>query len=92
MPCINCQKSELYEIARRYPEEIERVAKWEKIVTQASKRNSATFFPPMNGSWFGIEGWVEWSKTSYGGKQYDLLKAIELEEPPMCSSVYGLCE
>lgn len=33
---------------------------------------------------------VEWSKTTRGGKQYDLLAASE--EPKACSSAYGLCE
>lgn len=92
MPCINCQKSELYEIARRYPEEIERVAKWEKIVSKASKRASATFFCTRDDWGESIHDAVEWSKTTYGGKQYDLIKAIEFEDVPVCSSVYGLCE
>jgi len=92
MPCINCQKSELYEIARRYPEEIERVAKWEKIVSKASKRASATFFCSTNDWGENIYEAVEWSKTGYGGKQYDLFKVAGFEDVPVCSSVYGLCE
>jgi len=31
MPCINSKKEELYEIARRFPEEIERVAAGERL-------------------------------------------------------------
>ncbi len=92
MPCINCQKSELYEIARRYPEEIERVAKWEKIVSKASKLASATFFCSTNDWGENIYKAVEWSKTGYGGKQYDLFKVAGFEDVPVCSSVYGLCE
>lgn len=89
MPCINSRKEELYEIARRFPKEIERVAKWEEIVSKASKRGSATFFT-SDDKGHGIHEVVEWSKTSYGGKQYDLLKLME--EVPTCSSQYGLCE
>ncbi|MDM5352609.1 phosphoadenosine phosphosulfate reductase family protein [Lysinibacillus sphaericus] len=89
MPCINSKKEELYEIARRFPEEIERVARWEEIVSKASKRGSATFFTSDDRG-HGIHDVVEWSKTAYGGIQYDLLKLME--EVPMCSSQYGLCE
>ncbi|MGK5512276.1 phosphoadenosine phosphosulfate reductase domain-containing protein [Brevibacillus formosus] len=94
MPCINCNKAELFEIARRFPEEIARVAEWEKIVAMAAKRGAATFFfsPDGDGGWSNIHGVVEWSKTTHGGKQLDLVKAIEFENVPACSSAYGLCE
>jgi hypothetical protein len=32
MPCINTRKDELLEISKRFPEEIKRVAEWERIV------------------------------------------------------------
>ncbi|WP_268957795.1 phosphoadenosine phosphosulfate reductase domain-containing protein [Paenibacillus albicereus] len=92
MPCINCGKQELYEIARRYPTEIERIAAWEGIVAQASKRGGSTFFPTANGHGEGIHDEVAWSRTAYGGKNYDLFKAMEFEDVPTCSSQYGLCE
>lgn len=89
MPCINSRKSEIFEIARRYPEEIERVAKWESIVSKASKRGSATFFTSDHRG-HGINDVVNWSNTSRGGHNYDLLKVME--PVPLCSSQYGLCE
>lgn len=92
MPCINSGKAEIYEIARRYPEEIERIAEWERIVAKASKRGGASFFPHDNVAGKGIYEYVEWSKTSYGGKQYDLEKMIGLYDIPVCTSQYGLCE
>ncbi|MHA7967725.1 phosphoadenosine phosphosulfate reductase domain-containing protein [Paenibacillus sp. CAU 1782] len=93
MPCINCGKDELFEIARRFPDQIARIAEWERIVKQASKRGGATFFPTANGrDAEGIYDNVEWSKTAYGGRNYDLIKSIEFEEVPSCSSQYGLCE
>lgn len=93
LPCINCGKQELFEIARRFPAEIARVAEWERLVKMASKRQAATFFPTANGRGTdGIYDEVEWSKTAYGGKNYDLVKAIEFEDVPLCSSQYGLCE
>ncbi len=33
---------------------------------------------------------VEWSKTTRGGRQYDLL--ADAEPAAACSSAYGLCE
>lgn len=92
MPCINCNKAELFEIARRFPGEIARVAEWEGLVKLASKRQASSFFPFVRGMPDNIDGWVEWSKTAYGGKQYDLIKAIEFDNVPACSSAYGLCE
>lgn len=92
MPCINCNKNELFEISRRFPDEIDRIREWEQIVQDASKRDGATFFPTAHNMPTGIDGWVGWSKTSYGGKSLDLLKMIDYEEPPSCSSIYGLCE
>jgi 3'-phosphoadenosine 5'-phosphosulfate sulfotransferase (PAPS reductase)/FAD synthetase len=92
MPCINCNKDELFEIARRFPDEIQRVAAWEQLVKKVSKRGAATFFPTAHGQGNGIDEWVEWSKTSFGGKQYDMMKVMKFIEPITCSSVYGLCE
>lgn len=93
MPCINVNKAELFEINRRFPEELERIAEWEKIVAGASRRGDSSFLPALDDDdKKNIYDWVEWSKTSYGGHNYDLLKMIELEQFPVCSSVYGLCE
>lgn len=93
MPCINVNKGELFEISRRFPDEIERIAQWEKVVATVSKLGKASFLPALEGSWKkDIYDWVEWSKT-HGGHNYDLLKMVEMEdEPSQCSSVYGLCE
>lgn len=90
MPCINCRKSELREIAARWPEEIGRVESWEGQVADASKHNSATFFAPMLSTIMNVRQAVEWSRTTRGGKQYDLLSSDG--EVGQCSSLYGLCE
>lgn len=105
MPCINCRKDELREIANRFPEVVDRIDRWEKVVQQASKRGAATFFAGSNAKHpkgsiadmtalevmetASIRQAVEWSRTTRGGLQYDLL--IE-DEPSACSSAYGLCE
>jgi 3'-phosphoadenosine 5'-phosphosulfate sulfotransferase (PAPS reductase)/FAD synthetase len=97
MPCINCGKDELLEISQRWPEEIARVAEWERLVAEASKHGAATFFADADGDgparaageYSRIGKVVEWAKTSRGGKQYDLLRAIPSDG---CSSLYGLCE
>jgi 3'-phosphoadenosine 5'-phosphosulfate sulfotransferase (PAPS reductase)/FAD synthetase len=97
MPCIHARKDELLEISKRFPEEVERVARWEKLVQSASKTGTATL---LNAGIKGlsneeaeqasnIRAMVEWSKTSKGRHQYDFLR---MEEGPSCSSIYGLCE
>jgi 3'-phosphoadenosine 5'-phosphosulfate sulfotransferase (PAPS reductase)/FAD synthetase len=98
MPCIHCRKDELLEISRRFPEEIARVAEWERIVQAASKRGTATL---LNAGIKGlsnedaekasnIHSMVEWSKTSKGRHQYDFIRMQN--DGPVCSSIYGLCE
>jgi len=94
MPCINCGKSELREIAARFPNEIARIAEWERLVSKISKRESATFFgvtdeknENISPETHGIHTFVKWSKTSHGGKQFQMF-----QETPQCSSSYGLCE
>jgi 3'-phosphoadenosine 5'-phosphosulfate sulfotransferase (PAPS reductase)/FAD synthetase len=98
MPCINCGKDELLEIANRWPEEVDRVDKWEPLVAECSKRGFTSFFtdgargdevPSETAERLNIRKRVEWAKTSRGGLQYDLLRAIP---SAACSSLYGLCE
>ena len=101
MPCIHCRKSELQQIALRFPEEIARVQEWERLVSKASKRGCSTFMyaaqdPTASASddisvdTHGIIRMVEWSKTARGGRQFDMLTA--LNDGKSCSSIYGLCE
>ena len=103
MPCINCRKDELRAINLNFPEEVDRVADWEKAVSAVSKRGASTFFPASKDpvkktkdideiSWktHGIRSMVQWAKTRHGGRKYDLLATSE--EPGMCQSAYGLCE
>lgn len=102
MPCVNCRKDELSEIAGRFPEVIERLAEWERLVSLASKRGSPTFFPAVNDptvsatdaikhDTHGIRRMAEWASTDRGGRQFDLLGEMT-DEAPQCSSIYGLCE
>lgn len=89
MPCYMCGKADLRVMAERYPDHIERIASWERLVTKASKQSVATFFPgaKMPGQEgrdfdsadkeslekYGIHARARWSKTTHGGKQFDLL-------------------
>ena len=95
MPCINVNKAELNQIARRFPEEIARIREWELLVARASKRQGATYIPAPGievheAPDHGIYSVVEWSKTARGGKQIDLL--ADSADYSACSSAYGLCE
>jgi len=94
MPCINARKEEISSIASRFPEHIDRIEEWEGIVSRTSKRSNSTFFPSPgdneNARERGnIRQIVKWSKTFHGGKEVD---PSRMEEPPACSSSYGLCE
>lgn len=104
MPCVNVNKAELAEIFTRWPEEISRVAEWERIVAQCSRRGNAAFFhsgmdpvkAETNGrkvtlASHGIETYRDWALTTRGGRQFDMLAAMDNKS--VCSSVYlGVCE
>ena len=104
MPCIHARKSELAEIFSRWPEEIARVAAWEKLVAACSRRGNSIFFPATQDpkkaerriecitvESHGIETYRDWALTTRGGAQFDLLAAAS--DPAVCNSVYaGVCE
>lgn len=96
MPCINCRKDELRAIALRFPEHPARIAEWERIVSMCSKRGFSTFMADAHDDrrviFADLNIWsrIEWSKTTRGGQQRDLL--IDLDVESGCSSSYGLCD
>lgn len=98
MPCIMAKKGELRQIAKRFPEHIDRIEQWESIVQQVSRRQNATFFaakmvPGRGDTRAAIRKAVEWADTSRGGWNFDIEHHLEdQDEPEMCSSGYGLCE
>lgn len=95
MPCINAAKDEILEISKRFPEHIERINEWEKVVSLGSRRGGATFFASLGDSKTAYERGnitqiVQWSQTKRGGKLLDMFRIND--EPLACSSAYGLCE
>lgn len=100
MPCIMARKNDIREMARRFPEHIERILEWKALVSDASKRGISTFFPadkavtpegydPERDGYYKIDAIARWSETDRGGRQLNIFTS---EEPPLCASVYGLCE
>lgn len=91
MPCINTSKDELWQISERWPGHIARVAHWEGLAAAARRCGQATFFHASDpAATPDIHSFVEWSKTTRGGRQFDLLKSMGVA--PGCSSSYGLCD
>lgn len=98
MPCINCRKGELRTIAELFPEHVDRIERWERIVAAANKRRAATFFPAVTdptdvdrpGTYTGVRGVVEWSRTARGGRQYGMF--FDEQQGGGCTSDLGMCE
>jgi 3'-phosphoadenosine 5'-phosphosulfate sulfotransferase (PAPS reductase)/FAD synthetase len=94
MPCINASKGEVRQIARRFPEHIERIAAWERLVLEVCRDGSpVSFFHSGTNAFSGystVHQIVDWAQTTRGGRQRDLLANIE--PATACSSAYGLCE
>jgi len=83
-PCINANKQDIRNWAKRFPEMIDKIRDWEMRVGK-------TFFRPAKkgGSIRWIDDVVRWAMTEHGGKQFSL---DVLFEPAACDSDYGLCE
>ncbi|MDX3884050.1 MAG: phosphoadenosine phosphosulfate reductase family protein [Sphingomonas sp.] len=101
--CIMVKKRELRIWAKRFPEEVARVREWERIVGLVSRRSAASLLPagkvPGDRADHGraaIDKAIEWSRTGRGGRDYDLLLQLEMQEADegglLCESEYGLCE
>ena len=87
-------------IDARFPEAIDRIREWERIVSGVGKHDPpvATFFAgadipgisvPISTLAHGIDSKVKWSKTAYGGRQYDLFDESEIFGS---CSIVGMCE
>ena len=83
--CIMSTKKDIRLVSQQAPGVIEILREWEFLVGQASKKDTpyATFFPVrsrrrkidpalITTDQHGIDDAVEWSKTTHGGKIYDL--------------------
>lgn len=103
-PCINAKKAEIRTVADLTPEAIDKLREWEAICSEASKSGCATFFfardmadegEPYDHEQHGIDAQVDWSRTSWGGKQYELFhmaKSVTDEARSASCPSLGMCE
>lgn len=84
-PCINSGKDDVLLWAKRFPDMIEKIRKYEA-------ESGRTFFAPtVPGLTINfIDDVLGWSNTSRGGRQTDFIRIAEVR--PACESKYGLCE
>jgi len=96
LPCVMENKRGLRMLRLRRPDVLEKLLKWERLVSAASKRGKSTFFGPNtipaleDGRLPSAADVFDWSLTTHGGRQYDMIAAMD--DAAMCSSEYGLCE
>lgn len=84
-PCINSGKDDILLWLQRFPDQIEKVRRYER-------NTGRTFFAPMVPGFAmnDIDQVIEWATTGRGGRQQDFIRIFE--ERPSCESKYGLCE
>ncbi|MDJ0626863.1 MAG: hypothetical protein QNJ44_01275 [Rhodobacter sp.] len=99
-PYVFARKAELRQVFARFPDVVEKLERWEALVGPSSRRGWSSFFtadkiPPPGG--VVIDGFiptpvevVEWTLTSRGGRQRDLVALTD--DTAGCSSENGLCE
>ncbi len=101
--CIMAGKEEIKEWAVRFPEAVDRIEEWERLVTLTSRRWGATFFcakviPGEDPVRANIRNVVRWANSGKGGnwQQFDFVGQMEAQEAAdaglQCKSSYGLCE
>jgi 3'-phosphoadenosine 5'-phosphosulfate sulfotransferase (PAPS reductase)/FAD synthetase len=83
-PCVNSTKDDIRNWSSRAPEMIDKVDKWEQ---STGLRFFRSIIPGMSTG--NIREMVEWSQTDYGGRQFNILRDLEV---PSCESKFGLCE
>lgn len=98
MPCIMVSKDELRAVASKFPTEIDRIEEWEALVGAVAKRGVSSFFShdktpgphtiDMSLPSPNVRAVVDWTRTSRGGKQYDLL----LSDVGTACDAWGACE
>ena len=101
-PCIYARKSELAEIAARWPERVEQLREWERWVSEGSKRGASTFFHRLehedgadrDAIWAreNVDAQIDWARTARGGRQYALDRTVGAGREPGCRAQWGLCE
>ena len=96
-PCIFASKPEIRLIAERFPEAIDKLEEWERIVNAGTRSDSATFFNANRDPLFvlqpgdkyanhGIRSMVEWASTAHGGRQRPLTVMDGDRERPFLES------
>ena len=97
MPCINTRKEDLRHIALRFPEVIDRIEEWERLVINSSKGDSSTFFSSGTDNEVAyqegnIRKVVEWAVGERPSLFLESYEEALGEEMGGCSSSFGLCE
>ena len=62
-------------------------AKIKRLKSPSARRDASA-----KANWPTANRVFDWAKTSRGGKQYNMLDAMESDEGETCTSQYGLCE
>jgi 3'-phosphoadenosine 5'-phosphosulfate sulfotransferase (PAPS reductase)/FAD synthetase len=89
-PCIYARKAEIRNIADNDPDRIRVLERLEAILTEITGSPRAWFTPRgPNSLPFGIEKVVQWSRTSRGGRQFELFDASERERGCLR---WGMCD
>ena len=103
-PCINAAKPEIRAYAELSSEGVDKLREWEAVCSEASKSGHATFFyardrveagETIDHKKHGIDAQVEWSKTSRGGRQFELFqiaRSVVDEARTAGCPITGMCE
>ncbi len=102
MPCVMENKQGIKNMDARYPEHVDRIREWERIVSSVSKRGSATFFhahpglfsdpdEPVHYTRHGIDAQVRWAQSGRYKVDHQNVAAKIAEYQTTCDR-WGACE
>lgn len=94
-PCINCSKAELALVDQLFPEQIERLEEWERIVSDASKRGHMSFFtlvndPVMAAEWYAFKDAGGKAVLSPADGQFGVRRMVEWAKTDRGGRQYSL--
>ena len=99
-PCIYASKGEIALLADRYPEAVDKLESWERLLSDVSRKDGPrSFFNAVRdptwekGQPTGIRRIVSWARTAHGGRQFALLPKVSRAQQMLSESCaeHGVC-
>ena len=90
-PCINSSKSEVALVHKLFPEHIDKIALWERLMKKVGPLPQATFFH-LNEKRHLVDGYTVYDYVEYCKKKFKVGRPRKEKDFYFCTASEGLCE